>query len=144
MNEEPINPGYSNQIFEFSEKKPNVNRTQFVFADISDAEMTFEYELQFMKEYIKLSVDAICHVKSKNGGTSIEPIKNKYSYKIITAHEILPEELLIILQNCTERLSLALEQEIPPLQTLPKGLPNPLWADNAESLTLLSQKINAH
>lgn len=144
QNDKQINPGSSNPIFEFSDKEPSIKRVEFLFSKMEAPVVKYKYDLEFLQEYIKLNVSVVCFLKAKDGNDTdtIEPIKNKYSYRVIKLNDFLPNELFIVLQNCKERLTLFLQQLRPPLKTLPQGLPSLVWEDNVEDLKRLCQEIN--
>ena len=41
MKKEAINPGYSNPIFEFSDKKPDISRVEFVNSETENGKITY-------------------------------------------------------------------------------------------------------
>lgn len=144
MKEEQINPGFSNPIFELSEKEPHINTTEFLNAENISGEIKFCYDIHFLNDYIKLNVDVAYLLIASDRPHTITPIKNRYSYKVINRNEITGEELFIVLENCIKRLNLALQQEQPPLSNIPKVLANPLLEDNMVDLEKLAEKMNAH
>lgn len=141
MRKEQINPGYVNQIFEFSDAEPSVNRTEFINGKIVKKEIGFFYEeLQFIGDYIKLTVNVDYRLIEERGNT-ILPVKNRYSFRIVNGNGITAEELFVILENCIQRINIFLKDLNPTLQNVPNPLPKPLWEGNYKDLEKIAQSI---
>jgi hypothetical protein len=145
MRKDQINPGSIHPIFEFSENEPRRNRTQLFNEKIVKKKIKFSFDkLQFMGDYIRLSVNVNYELIGERGSV-LDPVKQpRYSYKIINANGITGEELFVVLQNCTERINTFIKNLNEPLKNVPDLLPEPVPEDHYEDLEKIAQEIENH
>ncbi len=142
MNEEVINPGYSNKIYELSHKNTRFNKSQFINTEVEDKGICFSGHVDCYKEYVRLTITVKYIQIAKETSQILEVIDALYSFKLFKISEINPEDLLIVLQNCIKRMILAKKLETYSFPNLPAIIPEPLLEDNVTLLKELSEKIN--
>ncbi len=103
MQEEPINPGYSNQIFIVGSPITTVNNTEIIGGNKMQF-MQFEFEPKVNDDYITVRLISLFIEKSDNGTIEIPVITDRCSYRLIKDHNFTAEELYPIVENGTKRL----------------------------------------
>lgn len=142
MNEEVINPGYSNKISELSHKHPRFKKSQFINTEVEDKGICFSWDVDCYEEYVRVIITVKYIQIAKETSQILEVIDARYSFKLLKISEINPGGLLILLQNCIKRINLAKKLETYSFPNLPAIIPEPLFEDNIALLKELSEKIN--
>lgn len=142
MKEEPINPGYVNQIFFLSGKQTCFNRSEFINSTVEDKGLRFDYQAQILDDFIKLGITIKYIRVAKETNSELDVITLFKSFRITKVAEIYPKDLLVVLEYSIDILNKDMMAE----KNLPKGLPiafpRPLYEAHTALLEQIAQDLN--
>lgn len=142
MKDEPINPGYINQIFEISSKETCFNRSEFINATVKDKGLIFTYEVDILDEFIRLRI-IIKYVQSAmETGVDLDVINFSRDFRVAKVHTIYAKDLLSVLQHCINIINQALLINTEQLKYLPKEFPIPVWESHQQLLENIANDLN--
>lgn len=143
MKEEPINPGYINHIFPIPGwKQTNFNRSEFFNAILEDGGLKFDYGIDVVIDFIKLSLTIKYIQKAKENDNGLEVISFFRSFRVVKVADIYPKDLLVVLEHCISILNQEMKEQNPPLKYLPEKFAIPVWEDHILLLEQIAQGLN--
>jgi hypothetical protein len=144
MNEKLINPGYSNQFFEWSPNPTRFSPVTEITGQVEDKGLNFDFDPHGVVGHFKVNVKIAYRQVGNNDNLVLDAVKFEREYRIVRPTPITKNDLKTLVEYCIGEMNKDINDL--PIEKKTKYLPNeflnPDWSDSGKGWDNVVDRIN--